>query len=112
MNSYLQTNNNFVNEFNVYGTLEKTGWDVKQEIINNNRVTQTETQSIYLFRTYPVPEIIADRIVSVLASKEFYINGTKYYLAGRIDKNNDEGAFWVISVELRKYCDTIYFDCV
>lgn len=96
-----------------FGTIVKTGQEIKKEVTTKGVVKRIDIKDEYLLRLDPVPPYEADNVNSALSSITIKIGNFEFNEAGSVDKNNDTGAMWNIRTIVKKECgkDVDVFKC-
>ncbi len=86
----------FQHDFKVLGSVEVEQFPLTREMTTNGRLIRRTTGRRARLRTTGIPQVVAERVRSVMAAKTFYVNETEWNESDGISKNNDDGLHWWI----------------
>lgn len=84
----------FAHDFRVKGSAELDELQTTREVSENGRFLKSTSGDRVRVRTAGLPESVARRVQTVLASPGFTIDGKQYDEVDTLRKNNDDGGLW------------------
>lgn len=103
--------NSYKNQIRVFGEVNSNGFAIDEVTLNGLKRTSSTINESFLLRTNPIPYYVANKIATIFAAEEFYIDGVRYYNSVDLQKNNDENNMWLVSTIVTQQCGPNDFTC-
>lgn len=103
--------NSYKNQIRVFGEINSNGFTIDEVTLNGLKRTSTTLGESFLIRTKGIPYYVANKIATIFAAKDFYVDGVQYFNSVDLQKNNDENNMWFISTTVNTQCGPNDFSC-